>query len=75
MITVASKLFVEESAQVDDRFMVKSKLLDALRVSKSQYILTRTEYLATFFAPGKLSSLIDIAEFHCNGTSYLPGLW
>ena len=57
MITVASKLFVEESAQVDDRFMVKSKLLDALRVGKLQYIQTKLEnslppslHLASFFS-------------------------
>ena len=61
MITVASKLFVEESAQVDDGFMVKSP--EALRVSKFQYIQTRSEYLwpSPLHLASSLPSLIDIA--------------
>ena len=62
MITVASKLFVEESAQVDDRFMVKSKLLDALRVGKLQYIQMRSEYLQLSSLHSAIS-IISIIHF------------
>lgn len=55
VITVAGKLFVQETAQMDDSLMVDTKLLDALRVSNLQYIQTRSKYsysLVIFFALG-----------------------
>lgn len=61
---------------MDDGFMVKSKLLDALHVGKLHYIQTRSALLAAvlFVLESSCPSLLDLAEFYCNSFNYILGL-
>lgn len=67
VVTVAGKLFIQKSAQVDNGFTVETKLLDAFCSSEPQYILTRSEYCGHLLCawPALLSVFHALKKCYC----------